>query len=457
MLIYRLPRSLALDKPNSFCPGCRTPIGWRSNIPLLGFLIQGGRCAHCRERIHWRYPLSELLCAMLALAAWYVFGASPEAMAALLVCAALVALALIDLEHGLLPDRLTLGLLWAGLAYSLAPKSSAAGAPAALPFPGPGQAIAGAIAGYAFLWLFNRVWRILRKRDGLGLGDCKLLAAMGALAWTERTAAGDCAGCGRRRIERASHDCTGSRFAVPADALRSVPGGGRRVCALPGVRRGVAAGTGRRTGLVRSMKRRFTVGLTGGIASGKSLAADRLASLGAAVVDTDVISREQTAAGMPALAEIGRQFGADLIRGDGTLDRARLRKQVFADPAARKRLEAILHPRIREAAWGRAHRTPGSYLVMVVPLLVETGFTDGIDRVLVIDAPRELQMARLRDRDGFTRRQALAIFASQASRRQRRAMADDVILNDGSRRRLARKVDELHAGYLMQAKALNEH
>lgn len=180
MLVYRLPRRLPLDKPNSFCPGCRTPIGWRSNIPLLGFLLQGGRCAHCNERIHWRYPLSELLCALLALAAWRVFGASPEAMAALMVCAALVALALIDFEHGLLPDRLTLGLLWTGLAYSLAPKSSAAGAPALLPFPAPAQAIAGAIAGYAFLWLFNRVWRILRKRDGLGLGDCKLLAAMGA-------------------------------------------------------------------------------------------------------------------------------------------------------------------------------------------------------------------------------------------------------------------------------------
>ena len=180
MLIYRLPRGLALNKPNSFCPGCRTPIRWRSNIPLLGILLQGGRCAHCRERIHWRYPLSELLCALLALAAWYVFGVSPEAMAALLVCTALVALALIDIEHGLLPDRLTLGLLWTGLAYSLAPKSSAAGASALLPFPGPGQAIAGAITGYAFLWLFNRAWRILRKRDGLGLGDCKLLAAMGA-------------------------------------------------------------------------------------------------------------------------------------------------------------------------------------------------------------------------------------------------------------------------------------
>lgn len=205
------------------------------------------------------------------------------------------------------------------------------------------------------------------------------------------------------------------------------------------------------------MKRRFTVGLTGGIASGKSLAADRLASLGAAVVDTDVISREQTAAGMPALAEIGRQFGAELVRGDGTLDRARLRKQVFSDPVARKRLESILHPRIREAAWERAGTTPGSYLVMVVPLLVETGFTDGIDRVLVIDAPRELQMARLRDRDGFTRRQALAVFASQASRRQRRAVADDVILNDGSRRRLVGKVDQLHARYMRQAEALNGH
>ena len=205
------------------------------------------------------------------------------------------------------------------------------------------------------------------------------------------------------------------------------------------------------------MKTRFTVGLTGGIASGKSLAADRLDSLGAAVVDTDVISREQTAAGMPALAEIGRQFGADLIRADGTLDRAGLRGQVFSDPAARKRLEAILHPRIRKAAWERAGRTAGSYLVMVVPLLVETGFTDGIDRVLVIDAPRKLQIGRLRERDGVTRAQAIAILASQASRRQRRAMADDVILNDGTRRRLIGKVDELHALYLRQAGVLTAH
>ena len=109
-----------------------------------------------------------------------MFGLSLEALAAFCVCAVLVALALIDLEHGLLPDRLTLGLLWAGLAFSLAPKSSALASAALPPFPGPGQAIAGALGGYAFLWLFNQLWRILRKRDGLGLGDCKLLAAMGA-------------------------------------------------------------------------------------------------------------------------------------------------------------------------------------------------------------------------------------------------------------------------------------
>ena len=199
------------------------------------------------------------------------------------------------------------------------------------------------------------------------------------------------------------------------------------------------------------MKNRFTVGLTGGIASGKSRVADRLAELGAAVVDTDVISREQTAAGMPALAEIARDLGADLVAEDGTLDRARLRELVFSDPAARKVLEAILHPRIRGAAWERAAETPGAYLVMVVPLLVETGFSGGIDRVLVIDAPRKLQLQRLRERDNRSVRQARAIIASQAGRRRRRSSADDIILNDGTPGELRRQVDALHGKYLALA------
>ena len=201
------------------------------------------------------------------------------------------------------------------------------------------------------------------------------------------------------------------------------------------------------------MNKRFTVGLTGGIASGKSLASDRLAALGAAVVDTDVISREQTVAGMPALGDIVREFGQDLVAADGGLDRVRLRALVFSDSGARKKLEAVLHPRIRTAAWERATQTPGSYLVMVIPLLVETGFTGGIDRVLVIDAPRELQLKRLRERDGATFRQAQAIVAAQATRRQRRAAADDLLLNDGAIEQLLQGIERLHRSYLRKAES----
>lgn len=199
------------------------------------------------------------------------------------------------------------------------------------------------------------------------------------------------------------------------------------------------------------MSERLTIGLTGGIASGKSMVAGWLDELGAAIVDTDVISREQTAAGSEALAEIALALGKDLIAPDGTLDRPRLRARVFADPASRKSLEAILHPRIRQAAWKQAASRQGSYLVMVIPLLAETGFTHGIDRVLVVDAPRELQVKRLRARDGSTYREARAIIAAQATRRQRRALADDILLNDGSPARLRRRVGKLHRTYLQLA------
>ncbi len=182
MLAYRLPRGLALDRPGSYCPSCRTPIRFRRNVPLLSFALLRGRCAHCSCRIHWRYPVSEALCGLLALACWHVFGAGLYAWAALLMCATLVTLALIDLEHGLLPDQLTLGLLWSGLALSLVPKTAVAAHLPELPFPGARQAVAGAIAGYAALWIINFAWKVLRKRDGLGGGDMKLAAALGA--WT---------------------------------------------------------------------------------------------------------------------------------------------------------------------------------------------------------------------------------------------------------------------------------
>ncbi len=180
MLAFRLPRGLALDKPDSFCPSCRTSIAWQANIPLISFLILRARCASCGARIHWRYPISEALGGLLALACWYVFGAGLDAVAVLLVCITLMALAVIDLEHGLLPDRLTLGLLWLGLGYSLVPKSAAAGSLLGPVFPDPGQAVAGAIGGYAFLWAVNVIWRGWRKRDAVGGGDFKFLAALGA-------------------------------------------------------------------------------------------------------------------------------------------------------------------------------------------------------------------------------------------------------------------------------------
>lgn len=182
MLAYRLPRGMPLDRPRSFCPSCRKPVGFRHNVPIMSYVLLKGRCANCGDRIHWRYPISEGLCGLLALACWHAFGAGLHAWSALLVCATLVSLALIDLEHGLLPDRLTLGLLWSGLAFSLVPKPPAAVNLPELPFPDPGQAVAGAIAGYAALWTINLLWRVLRKRDGLGGGDMKLVAALGA--WT---------------------------------------------------------------------------------------------------------------------------------------------------------------------------------------------------------------------------------------------------------------------------------
>ena len=199
------------------------------------------------------------------------------------------------------------------------------------------------------------------------------------------------------------------------------------------------------------MSRRFTVGLTGGIASGKSVVAGWLEELGAAVVDTDVMAREQTAPGMPALAAIADALGENFLNDDGSLNRARLRQRVFADPQARKRLEAILHPRIREAAWKRAGATPGCYVVMVVPLLAETGFTRGIDRVLLIDAPREQQIKRLAGRDGASRPEARAIIAAQATRSQRKALANDILVNDGPLEHLRPQVETLHRQYLRAA------
>ncbi|MFQ5643308.1 MAG: dephospho-CoA kinase [Thiogranum sp.] len=189
------------------------------------------------------------------------------------------------------------------------------------------------------------------------------------------------------------------------------------------------------------------IGLTGGIGSGKSEASREFARLGTPVIDTDVIARELVKPGRPALAEIITHFGAGIVDEDGNLNRTRLRKTVFSEPGLRKQLEAILHPRIRDRAMALAERSDGPYCVLVIPLLAENAGDYALDRVLVIDTPRELQLERIAARDGLPENEIEAILATQASRAQRLAIADDIIVNDSSPEYLRSEVERLHRRY----------
>lgn len=196
----------------------------------------------------------------------------------------------------------------------------------------------------------------------------------------------------------------------------------------------------------------YVVGLTGGIGSGKSTVADGFVAHGVVLVDTDAIAHALTApdgAAMPALIEA---FGADVADVNGALDRAAMRRLVFAQPAARRRLEDILHPMIRalSAEYCRAAASP--YVVLAVPLLVESGtYRQRCDRVLVVDCPERLQIERVMARNGMSADEVRAILATQATRAQRLAIADDVLVNDAERQLVERQVDELHAKYLQLA------
>lgn len=196
----------------------------------------------------------------------------------------------------------------------------------------------------------------------------------------------------------------------------------------------------------------FSVGLTGGIGCGKTTVADLFAARGATVIDTDQIAHALTAphgAAMPAL--IG-EFGAGFATPEGALDRARMRALVFSDPGARARLEAILHPRIREATNAAALLATGPYVIFVVPLLIESGsWRERVTRILAIDCPEATQVARVMARNGLPEAQVRAIMAAQVTREQRLAAADDVILNDAGVDALLPQVERLHRAYLAEA------
>lgn len=197
------------------------------------------------------------------------------------------------------------------------------------------------------------------------------------------------------------------------------------------------------------------VALTGGIASGKTAVSAMFAELGAAVVDTDVIAREVVEPGQPALDEIRERFGDTVFDTRGRLDRAALRRLVFADDAARDDLEAILHPRIRAETRRQALAVSGPYQLIVVPLLVGSPLLDFVDRVLVVDCSEQTQLERLLERDAEFEDQARRILAAQASREQRLAIADDIIRNDGSLEDLQGQVLRLDRRYRQLAARSN--
>ena len=194
--------------------------------------------------------------------------------------------------------------------------------------------------------------------------------------------------------------------------------------------------------------RPLRIGLTGGIASGKTTVANYFADLGVPIIDTDVIAREVVAPGAPALDEIRDAFGDDVFHLGGTLDRRAMRKIVFSDDAKRRQIEDILHPRIRDAVYQRVAETSGPYLIIVVPLLYGSPMTDFMDRVLVVDCSEEVQLGRLLARDTENGEQARRMIASQASRDERLSIADDVVQNDGDMEDTRQRVKALHDEYL---------
>jgi dephospho-CoA kinase len=197
----------------------------------------------------------------------------------------------------------------------------------------------------------------------------------------------------------------------------------------------------------------LVVGLTGGIGSGKSTVANLFAAHGVPLVDTDLIAHRITAPHGLAMAPIATEFGAAFVAADGSLDRARMRELVFSDDSARRRLEAITHPLIRAETEREQREAQGPYVIVVVPLLVESGsWKNRVNRVLAVDCSVETQISRVMSRNGFSRAQVLAIIARQATREARLAAADDVIDNDNAPLdALAAQVDAQHRAYLSLA------
>ena len=197
-----------------------------------------------------------------------------------------------------------------------------------------------------------------------------------------------------------------------------------------------------------SNHRPYTVALTGGIASGKTMISNEFSKLGVPVIDTDIIAHKLVEPGQPALKEIEGVFGSTIIDNTGRLKRPELRSLIFSDSGKREKLESILHPKIRLEAGKAVAEVEADYCILVIPLLAERGTYPNVDRVLVVDVETETQISRLMARDNSSRNQAEQALATQASRKQRLSIADDVLENSGSLQQARHKVAQLHLKYL---------
>lgn len=201
-------------------------------------------------------------------------------------------------------------------------------------------------------------------------------------------------------------------------------------------------------------RKTLVIGLTGGIGSGKSTVAGEFTRLGVPVIDTDRLARDLVEPGQPALQEIIAQFGPAALQADGTLDRAWLRTRVFSDASDKRALESILHPRIRQCVRDWLATVTSSYCIVVIPLLLESGQNDLVDRILVVDAPEKEQLKRVAARDGLSHNVVAGIMAAQTDRSTRLSAADDIIVNDGDIDALIEKTRILHKHFMDIA---NEH
>ncbi len=200
------------------------------------------------------------------------------------------------------------------------------------------------------------------------------------------------------------------------------------------------------------MKRPLVIGLTGGIGCGKSAVADCFSKLGVPVIDADQLALELVQPGKPALAEIAATFGPKMLSSEGQLDRARMRHLIFSDAVEKIRLEAILHPKIRARIKTDISALQACYCVLVIPLLLETGYTEMVNRILVVDVETATQVDRVMRRDSSSHNDVARIMATQISRKKRLAAADDVLNNEGDLQTLERAVQILHRHYLERCK-----